>query len=194
MPSLKQRLEQLEQKILAGRPLGPSTDIPFGIFVYDPAEELEMRRQASLFATRLENGGKRVRSVDLGALLWACLDESPLGPRALEVEEAFGSELEAILHQAHTMVAGQHEHEPGPLERRIIEQLADADRVRDFALLSRAGELFPIYRTSALLERLIGHVRIPTLLLYPGTMTGPTELRFMGVCDPSPNYRPTIYA
>ena len=194
MPSLNQRLEDLEQKVLEGKPLGPSADIPFGIFVYEPREELEMRRQASLFATRLENHGRRVRTVDLGELFWECLDSSPLGPGALEADEEMGSDLEDLLSQAHMMVAGKDSYEPGPLERRIVEQLEDGDPARDFGLLIRAGELFPVYRTSALLERLMGHVRIPTLLLYPGTLNSPTELRFMGVCDPSPNYRPTIYA
>jgi len=194
MPSLKQRLEDLEHKLLAGRPLGPSPDIPFGIFVYDPAEELEMRRQVSLFATRLENHGRRVTTIDLGALFWECLNNTALGPGAIEADEEAGGELDDLLSQAHMMVAGRDSHEPGPLEQRIIGLLGAGDPDRDFGLLIRAGELFPVYRTSALLERLMGHVRVPTLLLYPGTMNGATELRFMGVCDPSPNYRPTIYA
>lgn len=194
MPSLKQRLETVEKKVLTGRPLGPSADIPFGIFVYSPKEELEMRRQAALFATRLENHGRRVHTVDLGDIFWECLDSSPLGPQALEMDEEAGAELEDLLSQAHMMVAGTDSYEPGPLEKRIIARLEDGDRARDFGLLVRAGELFPVYRTSALLERIMGHVRIPTLLLYPGTLSGTTELRFMGVCDPSPNYRPTIYA
>lgn len=190
---LDQRLRELERRILEGKPLGPTAEMPFGIFVYPPAEEQELRRQVELSAIRLKNAGRPVRRVDLGDLMWECLREHPLGPDGLADSEQFVESLGLVLAEAHTMLVGRSHNEPGPLERRIIERLESFDPKTDIAYLVRAAELFPLYRTSALLERLLGHVRLPTLLFYPGVLYGTAELRFMGVCEPSPNYRPTIY-
>jgi len=57
----------------------------------------------------------------------------------------------------------------------------------------RAGALFPLYRTHALLEQLKGKLKVPAVLFYPGTIEGPTGLRFMGVLDAEHNYRPKIF-
>ena len=61
------------------------------------------------------------------------------------------------------------------------------------ALLTRAGALFPAFRTSALLERLMGQVEVPTILFYPGTLEGTVGLRFMGVAEAEHNYRAKIF-
>jgi hypothetical protein len=191
--SLDQRLREVERRLLAGKPLGPTAEMPFGIFVYAPTEEQELRRQVMLSGTRLELAGRRVTEVDLGALMWECLREHPGGPHALAEAEQSIDALAPVLAEAHTLLVGESSYEPGPLEQRIVERLQPLDAGKDVAYLVRAGELFPLYRTSALLERLLGHVKVPTLLFYPGVLYGTTELRFMGVCEPSPNYRPTIY-
>jgi hypothetical protein len=191
--SLKTCIEELEEKLLSGQPLGPSAEIPFALFVYDPERELELRHQAELLATRVENHGHRVKQVDLGALFWECIEEHPFGPDGLVENEEMLGDLDAVLSEGHTLLVGSRSYEPGPLEQRVIDAVADLDPARDFAFLLRAAELFPVYRTSALLERLMGHVEAKTVLFYPGSVSGPTELRFMGVCDPSPNYRPTIF-
>lgn len=191
--SLDQRLREIERRILDGKPLGPTAEMPFGIFVYPPTDEQELRRQVALSAIRLRNQGRPVHEVDLGELMWECLREHPGGSHALTDAEQMVDSLDPVLAEAHTLLVGDSHHEPGPLEQRIIERLQNLDAVKDVAYLVRAAELFPIYRTSALLERLLGHVKVPTLLFYPGVLYGTAELRFMGVSEPSPNYRPTIY-
>jgi len=81
-----------------------------------------------------------------------------------------------------------------PLEELVAEQVpADAQAEKDVVLVGRAGALFPFYRTSALLENLHGLVHVPTVLFYPGTLEGPSGLRFMGTLDPEHNYRPKIF-
>jgi hypothetical protein len=57
----------------------------------------------------------------------------------------------------------------------------------------RAGALFPVYRTSSLLEQLKGKVQVPAVLFYPGELDGAAGLRFMGVLDAEHNYRPKIF-
>lgn len=194
MLSLDKRLRDLERRLLGGKPFGPTAEMPFGIFVYEPKEEQELRRQVELSATRLTNAGRPVHHVDLGELMWECLRAHPMGPDGLAQSEQFVESVGLVLSEAHTMLVGRSNQEPGPLERRIAERLDALDPTTDVAYLVRAAELFPVYRTSALLERLMGRVRLPTLLFYPGVLHGVGELRFMAVSEPSPNYRPTIYS
>jgi len=190
--SLKQRLTDLERKLVAGEPLGPSTDMPFAILVYEPNEELNLRAEVQRLATRLRCPSRRVEVIDLGELMWQCLEEHPAGPHTLYEVEAESREFGQVLDEARALVRGRRPGTLGPLETRIASRLSDLEPAESIAFLVRAGELFPIHRTSALLERLMHEVRVPTVLFYPGRRTGAAELSFMGVSEPSPNYRPTI--
>jgi len=193
-PSLERRIETLESTLAGDDPLGPSPDVPFAVFVYEPDQEFELRRQVELLATRLRNAGQHVEIVDLAEIMWDCFEDHPAGPEALYEAEAEAGDVEVALKEARTLVAGWRNDEPGPLEAEVLERLRGLDRDSSVALLVNAGELYPIYHTSALLERLIGReVQVRTVLFYPGTRSGSAELRFMGVCEPSPNYRATIF-
>ena len=70
---------------------------------------------------------------------------------------------------------------------------ANPDPLRDIVFIVRAGALFPVYRTSSLLEQLKGKVNVPAVLFYPGELDGAAGLRFMGVLDAEHNYRPKIF-
>ena len=65
--------------------------------------------------------------------------------------------------------------------------------MRDIVFIVRAGALFPVYRTSSLLEQLMGKVDVPSILFYPGVLDGAAGLQFMGILDAEHNYRPKIY-
>jgi len=192
--SLDHRIRELEDVLQSGEQLGPSHDMPFAIFRYDPEDELALRRDVKLLETRLQKGGLTVETVDLGDLMWSCFEAHPLGAEGLLESEAQARDHEELLREANRLLMGKQADRPGPLERRVIDRLApyegDASAV---GFLIRAAELFPFYRTSALLERLMRYVHVRTVLFYPGTMEGATSLSFMGACEPSPNYRPRIF-
>lgn len=191
-PSLKQRISDLEKRIVAGEPVGPSTDMPFAIFVYDPKDELELRGEVDRLATRLENAGHPVKPVDLGELMWQCFEEHPAGADTLYEVEVESLDLGPVIDEARALVRGRRPGSLGPLEKKVASRLDDLGSEYSLAFLVRAAELYPVHRTSALLERLMHEVRIPTVLFYPGRRTGAAELSFMSVSEPSPNYRPTI--
>ena len=84
--------------------------------------------------------------------------------------------------------------EESPLDELVASRVpADAAPERDLIFLVRAGALFPFYRTSALLERMMGRVKVPSILFFPGRFYSPAGLGFMGVLDPEHNYRARIY-
>lgn len=79
-----------------------------------------------------------------------------------------------------------------PLHQLVMEHLNGMDPQNEIAVLTRAGALFPVFRTSALLENIKG-VQVPTILCYPGRLHGAKGLSFMDEFEPDTNYRPRIY-
>lgn len=162
-------------------------DMPYAIFRYEPEEEFELRVQLSLLDTRLTQKGKRVSRISLAQ----CLDEAMRSQRPLE--DWFEAEREqgadTVVETVHSILSD------GAL---LVDLVAtrmpdDPNPLHDIVFIMRAGALFPMYRTSALLEQLKGRITVPTVLFYPGTLDGAVGLRFMGVLAADPNYRPKIF-
>jgi hypothetical protein len=164
-------------------------DMPYAIFRYDPEEEFELRKQATLLKTRLEQRGKRVRRISLAE----CLDAAMRTQRPLE--EWFEAErlqgTQTVVETIHAVLSDQ---DYAPLVDLVASQLPDdGDPERDIVFIQRTGALFPVYRTFSLLEQLKGRVHVPTVLFYPGLLDGAAGLRFMGELDAEHNYRPKIF-
>ena len=154
-----------------------------------PEEEFAVRQQTALLRTRLEQAaGKRVTAISLAACQAAALEAEGLGPEALaQAETTVG--LEATIETIHQVLS-----EYQPLDDLVAARIPeDADPLRDIVFIVRAGALFPVYRTSSLLEQLKGKVQVPAVLFYPGELDGAAGLRFMGVLDAEHNYRPKIF-
>jgi hypothetical protein len=163
-------------------------DMPYAIFRYPPEAELAVRQELALLRTRLEQAGKRVTTISLAECLYEALEAEGMGPEALvDAEKAVG--LETTVETIHQILS-----EYRPLDQLVASRIPeDADPLRDVVLIVRAGALFPVYRTSSLLEQLKRKVHVPAVLLYPGELDGAAGLRFMGVLDAEHNYRPKIF-
>ena len=162
-------------------------DMPYAIFRYDPAEEFELRREVGMLETRLTQKGKRIIRVSLAE----CLDEAMRSVHPLE--EWFAVEREmgtgTVVETIHNVLSDYV-----PLVDLVEQRLPpDQDPLQDVVFILRTGSLFPFYRTFSLLEQLKGRVAAPSVLFYPGTLDGPSGLRFMGVLEAEHNYRPKIF-
>lgn len=188
----KRRLsEQLEPILMDSDPrpgISAYHDMPYAIFRYSPEDEFAVRQEVSLLRTRLEQSGKRVTTISLAECLASALERQGLDANAVADAEASVG-LPATIDTLHGILT---EYEP--LDELVAARIpADADPLRDIVLIVRAGALFPIYRTSSLLEQLKGKVEVPAVLFYPGELDGSAGLRFMGVLDAEHNYRPKIF-
>ncbi|MBK1646649.1 hypothetical protein CKO25_18795 [Thiocapsa imhoffii] len=192
MPDWKERLtRQLEPVLMQPDPrqqLSAYHDMPYAIFRYPPEDEFGVRRQVALLRTRLEQSGKRVTIISLAECLAAALEAEDMGPDALvDAEKSVG--LEATVDTVFQILSDYQ-----PLDELVARRIpADVDPLRDLVFIVRAGALFPVYRTSALLEQIKGKVQVPAVLFYPGELDGAAGLRFMGVLDAEHNYRPKIF-
>jgi len=187
-----ERLKQDLEPILRQKDPRPNIsayhDMPYAIFRYPPEKEFAVREEVALLRIRLEQAGKRVIMISLADCLSEALEAEGISPVALaEAERNTG--IDAAVDTVH-QVLDQYQPLDGIVASKIPE---DADPLRDILFLVRAGALFPIYRTSSLLEQLKGTIQIPGVLFYPGEMDGAAGLKFMGILDAEHNYRPKIF-
>jgi hypothetical protein len=209
--SLEERLQELKKDLL--HPDGPRVsrmgNYPFAIFQYDPVEEFEMRQHISGLISELRRNGWSVRHISLMKLLLDRL-KNDADPNAVtnivatekrmferhrdrDIPEAIQRILEYLNEKVQIDLEG-----PDGLARNVIEtiqaQCESEPAERTLILISRAGALYPFYRTSGLLKYLDGNTFSAfVILLYPGQRIGKSRLKFMGQTAPESDYRPTIY-
>lgn len=162
-------------------------DMPYAIFRYDPEDEFELRKQVTLLETRLSQKGKRIKRISLAE----CLDEAMRSQKPpqewFDVEREQG--VETTVETVHAVLS-----EYSPLVEMVAARMPDdPNPLRDLVFFTRAGSLFPVYRCHTLLEQMHGRLVVPAVLFYPGTLDGAVGLKFMGVVDADPNYRPKIF-
>ena len=192
MTDWKKRLtEKLEPVLRKGDPrpeISAYHDMPYAIFRYPPEDEFAVRQEIALLHTRLDQIGKRVTTISLSECMNSALEAEGLSAAALaDAERSVG--ITATIETIHEVLSSYR-----PLDQIVADRIpSDADPLRDIVFLVRAGALFPVYRTSSLLEQLKGRVRVPAVLFYPGVLDGAAGLRFMGVLDADHNYRPKIF-
>ena len=192
MSDWKQRLTRMLEPILREPDPRPKIsayhNMPYAIFCYPPDDEFALRGEITMLRTRLEQAGKRITVISLATCLKMALDREEISTDEIKMtEEMTGTG---------TMVATVHKvlSEYQPLDALVAEQLPEnADPLVDVVFITRAGALFPFYRTSSLLEQLQGKVEVPAVLFYPGELDGAAGMRFMGVLDAEHNYRPKIF-
>ena len=162
-------------------------DMPYALFRYDPEDEFELRREVADLKNRLEQKAKVVTPISLAE----CLEEALLTqhtPREwYEAERDQGAAT--IVETVHAALSD----DPLLVNLVVARMPKTPDPRRDIVFIFRTGSLFPMYRVSALLEQAKGQLLVPTVLFYPGTLDGTVGLKFMGVLDADPNYRPKIF-
>ena len=192
MPSLKKRIELLEDDMRASPPrISVYHDLPFAIFRYDPAEEWELRREVKLLATRLEATGKEVHVIPMSELLWQAIDETEGLDAVVELERERG--YPAAQDQVTTYLS---DRDWRPLAGLLAERLSGYDPAKAIVFLTRVAAMAPgLYHMSKLLDQMQGRTRVTTVLFYPGSIEGTTGLRFMDLKDREAlgNYRVKIY-
>ncbi|MFH0979915.1 MAG: BREX protein BrxB domain-containing protein [Planctomycetota bacterium] len=184
---LTTKLEPLLGQEDPRRSISAYHDMPYAIFRYPAEEEFALRKELSLLRTRLEQKGKRVSVISLAERLQAAITAESSTGDLVESEKTIG--LTQVIDTVHEILSRYKR-----LDDLVVERMpASPDPLRDIVFIVRAGALFPVYRTSSLLEQLKGRVVVPSVLFFPGELDGAAGLRFMGVLDAEHNYRPMIF-
>ncbi len=191
MNSWKDRLNNLEPLLMQRDPrsdISAYHDMPYAIFRYPPEDEFAFREELTLLETRLEGEGKTITRISLAECLNEALEKEGMTTESLARAE-MNAGVEAIKDTIFEVLSLYR-----PLDELVAEHFpAESDPTEDLVFIVRTGALFPVYRTSALLEQLMGTVKIPAILFYPGLPQGAAGLKFMGITDAEHNYRPKIF-
>lgn len=194
MKQWKSRLRDTLEPILTKEDPRPDIsaykDMPLCIFLYDPASEFELRQELSLLKTRLEQRGKRVTRISLMDCMLEALDSAGVSTSDLvENEQMLGRNGHKTVAQTIHQVLSEYT----PLDQLVLSKVPEnADPHRDILWITRAGALYPCYRTSTLVEHFQAKLDIPGVLFYPGEIIPPAGLSFMGVHEAEHNYRAKI--
>ena len=200
MLSFKERLDLLEND-LERSPLGfiISQDLPFAIFRYDPNDpeekEFRVRDEATRLARRVKTATSRnVHLISLAKMYWHAIEnaeEDAIGTLSnFEQEYGFAKAEE----QVHTFLS---DRDYTPLPQLVLNTIETREYSpdKDLVFLMRAAVFAPSsYRVSSLLEQLMGKLKIPTILFYPGTWHG--TLNYLGLQEdnqPQGTYRVKVY-
>ena len=193
MLSLKDRFDLLKRDLLAKPPrITVHQGLPFALFRYDPDNEWEVRRRASLLVVPLADHNREVVFISLADLLWEVIDTCEGLDAIVQLERERG--FEAAQEQVTTYLSDQDWR---PLPKLLAEKMQSLDPQKHIVFLMRAGAMAPaIYQMSRLLEGMQGLTLVPTILFYPGTVEGNSGLRFMGsqAAASSSSYRIKVYS
>lgn len=169
---------------------GPTSSPPYALYVYEPGDELAVRREMRDLLANLNARGVDVAAVSLADLFWEAIDQSGFYENIVNSEKSNPGD-EWTLEQVHVSIREILTEKPS-LADRVIAGVDDKPE-KCAVLLYRAGALYPVFRTSALLDDLRERLRRPVVLLYPGTVVDPHGLKFMGKCEPTHSYRAKIF-
>jgi hypothetical protein len=190
---LQQQLEPVLTAPDSGVGLSTYTDMPFGIFLYPPEDEWELRQALRDLVVRLENVGKSVQRLSMAQLL-----ELSIEAAGLSLEEIAQGEADlgiAMVRDTIRDVLSGKAAGSTPLDQLVAEAVdGSKPTTSHIVFLERVGALFGLHRPSALLENLHHKVSHPVVLFYPGQRDGPAGLRFMDELDADHNYRPKLFA
>jgi hypothetical protein len=190
---LQQQLEPVLTAPDSGVGLSTYTDMPFGIFLYPPEDEWELRQALRDLVVRLENAGKTVQRLSMAHLL-----EQSIEAAGLSLEEIAQWESEmgiAMVRDTIRDVLSGKAAGSTPLDQLVAEAVDRSKATTShIVFLERVGALFGLHRPSALLENLHHKVSHPVVLFYPGQRDGPAGLRFMDEAEADHNYRPKLFA
>ena len=198
MSSLKDSIAPLESHLKSvPMQIGVYQDLPFAIMRYDATDEWELRREIKLLATRLEAVGKEVHIIPMSELLWSALEQ------VHEKDDDEGLEAVIALEKERGYVEAQQQLTTYissnvwvSLWDLLAKRLTTFNPENSVVFLTRVAAMSPgIFHMSMLLDKRHGKTKVPTILFYPGSIEGTTQLRFMDLKDRDAlgNYRVKIY-
>lgn len=167
----------------------PGASVPYFVYVYEPEDEFPVRKEMHDLRLFLRSRDIDCAALSLADMFWQAVDDSGFYDTIVAEERANPNDdytLDRIAQTLHQILT-----EEPTLADRVLEAL-QAFPERCAVVLYRAGALYPVFRTSALLDDLRERLFLPVLLMYPGHVVHPHGLRFMGTCEPTHGYRAKI--
>ena len=194
MQSLKDKFEELRHRLGHGRHIDSTGTEPIFYLVFPVSEIREVKRQTKAWGAKLVNDSWHVVTLSMAEAVETVLKNNKLRKIWLMSERTIlanaqqnnlpveFSEINKTLSKALT--------EGTELQQLIEEKLSETEaKPNGLLMFTDLEALHPYLRINTIESRLIGRVRRPVIVLYPGRREGKTSLRFLEFYPADPNYR-----
>ena len=173
MPSdFQDRLEEVERLIRDDRDeVGKRAGVPFIVFTYDPADEIEVDEEIRNLIDKLEYHDQTVAGIDIRDLVFTILDDRGILERVIDLERRDRDQLLDGLKSSLL-----DDGEMGKLASAIAKRAEEADTV----IIYRMGILYPFASASTLMGQLETNTPddTPIVFSYPAKVDD-KSLRFL---------------
>lgn len=194
MRSLKDKFDDLRQRLTSDRTLESTGSAPIFYLVFPVSDILEVKRDTKAWRAKLTNEGWNVVCVSLTQVIADVLQRHKLRKLWLAAEKgllAKASDARQPLDYREINTTLRKALTEGPELLATIEtKLAEAVSLPNgLLLLTDLEALHPYLRINSIEAKLTSLFRCPVVVLYPGKREGKTSLRFLEFYPPDPNYR-----
>ena len=173
MPSeFQERLEEVERLVRDARDeVGKRAGVPFIVFTYDPADEIEVDEEVRNLIDKLEYHDQDVAGIDMRELVFTTLEDRGILENVIDLERRDRDQLLDGLKSSLL-----DDDEMGKLASEIAAQAEGADTV----VVYRMGILYPFASASTLMGQLEMNTPddTPIVFCYPAKVDD-KSLRFL---------------
>ncbi len=184
MHSLDNSFNELIDKIRDPDALTPAKSDPVFYFVYPPELMLDLKKRLPRWMSRIHDAGYKVHRLSMADIVWKLVDDSGRWEEWLALE---GEADIKMLKGAVSDVLRQN----NALLNSIADVVESASE-KVVVLITEIELLHPFTRTKIIGDYLHDKAQIPTVFLYPGTLSGQSSLKFLGFHSVDPGYRASI--
>jgi hypothetical protein len=198
MRSLKDKFDELRQRLRHGRHLDNTGTESIFYLVYPVAEILEVKRQTKAWIAKLTNDGWNVVSLSMAEALEAVLRGDKFRKTWLLGEKAILQHAEKtnspIDFREINKTLSKALCDNSKLSPKLVDHIESKLRAAEshasgLLLITDLEALHPYLRINTIETKLQGHIHCPVIVLYPGKREGKTSLRFLEFYPADPNYR-----
>lgn len=184
MYSLDNAFNELIDKIRDPDALSPAKSDPVFYFVYPPEMMLDLKKRLPRWTSRIRDAGFEVQRVSMADIIWKLADNSGRWEEWLALEsdadyKTLQGSVSDVLRQNNSLL-------------NSVADVVESASGKIVVLVTEIELLHPFTRTRIIGDYLHDRAQVPTVFLYPGTLSGQSSLRFLGFHPVDPGYRSSI--
>ena len=184
MSSLKADFKELLERIKHGRKIDYGGFEPVYYLIFSPEKIIDVKRMTPAWVSQLENEGWKVFEFSIFNEIKKIVDDVPEWRKKMwnKVDPLNWKQLNEAMR---TVIV-----EDGKLLEAVkmkIESLSNEKGA--LILMTDLEALHPMTRIGQIESELIGAIKVPIVILYPGVRSGESRLKFLGFYPEDGNYR-----
>ena len=185
MASLNEKFSELRVRLKQGRDLTSASFEPIYYLVFAPQEMLNVKRELAAWHAALTNDGWEVHMFSIAEAIADIFQTARLRKIWLRQDKKA-----PLAWQKPNEALANYLEKNKPLQERLLAKLESlAGQEHAVLLVTDIEALHPYMRIGVLENEVFGKFKTPSVILYPGTRTGKTRLKFLGFYPEDGNYR-----